>query len=899
MERVRSRMAAVSLLDDAAVESDESQSERTRPADRALCLVSRQVKYLHQLFEEQAKRSPSLVAVEYERQTLSYHALNESANKLAHFLRERGVGPETLVAVCMERCIDMVVSLLGILKAGAAYVPIDPSHPKGRLEYLLADCAPQLILTQDHLKGRLSTSASQAVVIEETRRVLSRYSSENISPAAIGLHPRSLAYVIYTSGSTGNPKGAMNEHGGVINRLVWMQDQYGLRPEDRVLQKTPFGFDVSVWEFFWTTMTGARLVVARPEGHRDPRYLMELIEDSEVTTLHFVPSMLQLFLDTHEPGRCPTVRHVVCSGEELPVGLQSKFFERFPAAALSNLYGPTEAAVDVTAWECGAGEGQERVPIGFPIANTQMHVLSDTKEPLLPGEQGHLFIGGVGVGRGYWKRPDLTCERFVADPFSSAVGTRMYDTGDLGRLRADGALEYLGRGDGQIKLHGIRIELGEVEGHLRRHAGVKEAAVMVRENDIGEKRLAAYVTADMAGVRSALDRDAGESGAHIVQQWRSLYEETYASDSDEPSFAGWNSSYTGRPLSEREMREWVERTVARIGALRPRRMLEVGCGLGLLMRHLAPTCDLYWGTDISSEAIERLQRWVRGRPEFERVKFTHGEAVSANPAGQCRFDTIVLNSVIQYFPSEDYLYTTIQSALNQLSPGGSIYIGDVRNLRLLSAFHASVQVARSGPEVRIGTLRDRVARAIELEKELVVDPEFFEELIRHFREIQSVSVNLKRSTCDNNELTRYRYDVVLSCAEPPHGAVVGHVLKLVDPTVEFVERHLAAHEARTIIVAGVENERLYSDLTALRWINESDKAATVASIRERLGQLPLRGVDPESFYRLGDIYGYETSVTWSAGEPGRFDVIYRMPYESENAHGERTDGTIFPGSSET
>jgi acyl-coenzyme A synthetase/AMP-(fatty) acid ligase/acyl carrier protein len=302
-------------------------------------------------------------------------------------------------------------------------------------------------------------------------------------------------YVIYTSGSTGQPKGAMNEHRALINRLQWMQNQYQLTDSDRVLQKTPFSFDVSVWEFFWTLMSGARLILARPKGHQDPEYLKNLIEQTDVTTLHFVPSMLQIFVNQLRTSQCPSLRHVVCSGEELPASLQQKFFEVLPQVQLSNLYGPTEAAVDVTYWECRADDQSSRVPIGRPISNIQIYVLDRTLQPVPLGVAGELYIGGDGVGRGYLNRPELTAERFLRDPFSNDPSARMYKTGDLGRWRADGTIEYFGRNDHQVKIRGFRIELGEIEAQLTRHEQVQEAVVLAREDEPGEKRLVAYLIA--------------------------------------------------------------------------------------------------------------------------------------------------------------------------------------------------------------------------------------------------------------------------------------------------------------------------------------------------------------------------------------------------------------------
>ncbi|ARK44873.1 non-ribosomal peptide synthetase [Burkholderia pseudomallei] len=469
---------------------------------------------IHQLFEAQVDRKPEAIALTFEGQRLSYAELNARANRLAHYLQARGVGPDRLVALCAERGIEMVVGLLAILKAGGAYVPLDPSHPPERLRRMLDDTNPVAVLVDDIGADALASFESH-VAARSPRVHLSRdiaqwrACSPANPPTPRERAARRLAYVIYTSGSSGEPKGVMNEHRGVVNRLWWMQQTYALDERDAVLQKTPFSFDVSVWEFFWPLMSGARLVIAKPEGHKDPAYLSELIDRERVTTLHFVPSMLQAFLEDEGAARgCGSVKRVMCSGEALPPSLVKRFYRCLPDARLHNLYGPTEAAVDVTAWACDAEEGGASVPIGWPIANTRIYVLDGHGQPVPRGVAGELYIGGVQVARGYLNRPELTRERFVDDPF--VAGGRLYKTGDLARWRTDGSLEYLGRNDFQVKIRGFRIELGEIEAQLAKVAGVRETVVLARDSGspAGEKRLVAYYTgnADVAALREQATR---------------------------------------------------------------------------------------------------------------------------------------------------------------------------------------------------------------------------------------------------------------------------------------------------------------------------------------------------------------------------------------------------------
>jgi amino acid adenylation domain-containing protein len=445
-----------------------------------------------ELFEEQVRRTPERVALVYEGQSLSYGELNRRANQLARRLREWGVGPEQLVGLCMKRSLEMVVGLLGVLKAGGAYVPLEPDYPKERLAFMVADTGVQVVLSEERYKGAVEVEGLRVLSLDTEWGEVAEESGEGLGG---GAKPENLAYVIYTSGSTGKPKGVMNTHAGLCNRLWWMQQQYGLGENDRVLQKTPYSFDVSVWEFLWPLMTGARLVIARPEGHRDSRYLVDVIEREQITTMHFVPSMLQVFVEERGLSRCGSLRRVICSGEALSVELQERFFARL-GAELHNLYGPTEAAIDVTYWPCERGQKSRTVPIGRPISNLQIYILDRCGNPVPVGVLGELHIGGVGLARGYLNRVELTTQKFVDNPFCTEPGARLYKTGDLARYTADGVIEYVGRIDHQVKIRGFRIELGEIEATLTEHAGVSECVVLAREDAAGQKRLVAYVVAE-------------------------------------------------------------------------------------------------------------------------------------------------------------------------------------------------------------------------------------------------------------------------------------------------------------------------------------------------------------------------------------------------------------------
>ncbi|MBB6348227.1 amino acid adenylation domain-containing protein [Nonomuraea muscovyensis] len=448
---------------------------------------------LHGLVEEQVARTPDAPAVTFAGASLTYRELDERANQVAHRLLRLGAGPGTLVAVCAERSFELVAGLLGVLKAGAAYVPLDPEYPEERLAFMLADSGAPVVLTQRSLAGRLPAGDARILPLDDA----SAWTGLPVTaPAA---PPGEAAYMIYTSGSTGRPKGVPNSHRGIVNRLDWMQKRYRLTAADTVLQKTPAGFDVSVWEFFWPLIAGARLALAEPGGHRDPAYLRDLINAEHVTTVHFVPSMLSVFLAEEGAGTCDSLRTIICSGEELPVDLAVRCLRTLPAE-LHNLYGPTEAAIDVSSWQCTlpALAGRASVPIGSPIQNITLHVLDRHGVPVPVGVPGELHIGGVGVALGYHDRPELTAERFA--------GGR-YRTGDAARWLPDGTIEFLGRLDNQVKLRGLRIELGEIEAALRERAGAREAVVIVREDVPGDRRLVAYLVGapvDAAQTRAAI-----------------------------------------------------------------------------------------------------------------------------------------------------------------------------------------------------------------------------------------------------------------------------------------------------------------------------------------------------------------------------------------------------------
>jgi amino acid adenylation domain-containing protein len=444
---------------------------------------------IHAIIERQVENTPDAIAVKIENSILSYSELNKRANKVAGYLIKSGIVPDIPVGVLMERSFEMVIAILAILKAGGAYIPFDPGYPNNRLKYMVENSRVKYILTR---KIEFNSLEELNDVIPLFLDEPSWCKNETEENPQTKMNSTNLAYVIYTSGSTGNPKGAMNAHNAIVNRLLWMKDELKLNDNDIFIQKTPFSFDVSVWELLLPLMIGARLIIAKPGGHRDPEYLIEMIHKEKISIIHFVPSMLRIFLCSSDTYRIESLNTVVCSGEALNIDVAKNCLKRINAN-LYNFYGPTEAAVDVTFYKCRIDELNESIPIGRPIWNTNIYILNEAGLPVDEGVPGEIYIGGIAVGRGYLNNLELTSKSFVNDPFCSVSNALMYKTGDLGRVLKNGNIEYLGRIDFQVKIRGFRIELNEIENVLRKINGVKDCVVLVKKDLLNEDRLIAYV----------------------------------------------------------------------------------------------------------------------------------------------------------------------------------------------------------------------------------------------------------------------------------------------------------------------------------------------------------------------------------------------------------------------
>jgi amino acid adenylation domain-containing protein len=874
---------------------------------------------IHQLFEEQVKRTPNNIAVVYENEQLTYAELNQKANQLAHYLQQLGVGTEVLVGICVERSLLMVVGLLGILKAGGAYVPLDPSYPKNRLAFMLEDARVPVLLTQQKLVEKLPDHESLVVCLDkdwETKAEGKGQRAEGISPAredssslgeqnlqpsashhqpslygelaesveaskdnpASAVTSENLAYVIYTSGSTGKPKGVMITHQGFVNYLSWCTQAYAVAEGCGAPVQSSIAFDATITSLYAPLLVGQRVVLL-PEKQEIEALSATLSSNHNFSLVKLTPAHLGLLSQMLPPRQeeCQT-RAFIIGGEAL-LGKSLSFWQSYaPNTRFINEYGPTETVVGCCVYEVPPQTSiSGAVPIGRAIANTQLYVLDPYLKPVPIGVPGELYIGGAGVARGYLNRPELTAEKFIRNPFSDEPEARLYKTGDLARYLPDGNLEYLGRIDNQVKIRSFRIELGEIEAVLTQHPAVRESVVVVREDNPDDKRLVGYIVPDS-------QNQATGDPAERISQWQQVFNNTYGQPAPEQDLTfntlGWNESYTGLPIPKAEMREWVNSTVDRILSLAPNRVLEIGCGTGLLLLQIAPHCSQYLGHDISREALAHIERHIRTlQGAWSQVTLVQKAADNFEGVTPANFDAVILNSVIQYFPSIDYLVGVLENAVKAVAPGGFIFIGDVRSLPLLEAFHADVQLHKAPASLPIADLRQRVQTNLNEEEELIIDPAFFKALKQHLPQISQVQIQLKRGR-SYNELTRFRYDAILYVGG--ERGITGVVQYLDwqqnELTLLAVRQRLLETNPEILVIKSVPNARIQTQVRLVNLLKSDDELATVGELREALQATPQeKGLDPEDWWALSHELPYAIYITWSdVDAKSYYDVVFQQ-----------------------
>ncbi|MFE1824858.1 amino acid adenylation domain-containing protein [Streptomyces anulatus] len=794
---------------------------------------------LHDLFARRVAAAPDAVAVESAARTLTYRELDELASAVAGGLLAAGVGPESLVAIALPRSADLVVALLAVLKAGGAYLPLDPVHPAGRLSAMIEEAAPTLVVTD-------GTFTPPSPHIGTRLDDLARTGRGHTLPR--DTRPDQLACVMYTSGSSGTPKGIAVTHRNIAALAL---DRWWNAAHDRVLLHSPHTFDASTFELWVPLLRGGRVVVA-PPGHLDTAALSALVAQRHLTALWLTAGLFSVVAD-EDPGCLAGLRELWVGGDVVLPEAVEQVRAACPGLRVVDGYGPTETTVFATAYTVPERQPEGPVPIGRPLDNTRVYVLDHRLRPVPPGVLGELYVSGAGIARGYLGRSPLTAERFSACPFA-LPGERMYRTGDLVVRDRRGDLVFHGRADTQVKVRGFRIEPAEVEAVLTGHPAVARAVALARTDREGDRRLVAYIVPDLGEPDSA--------DAH-VDEWQQLYERMYAvaEAGFGEDFSGWNSSYTGRPIPRDEMRAWRDSAVGQVLRHGPHRVLEIGVGSGLLLARIAPHVAEYRATDFSAVAVERLRGQVAaaGWEDRVRVEVRAADDFADLPTGW--FDTVVLNSVLQYFPDVGYLDRVLRTAFGLLAPGGRLVVGDVRHAGTLRALHRAVQRIRR-PGAAADALRAAVEHAVLLEKELLLDPEWFGRWARRNGAVAEVRLKPGR---DHNELTRHRYEVELHKSP-------ADVVDLSDAPGHVWGRDLTSlaewdGDAVTapVRISGIPNARL------------GDEAAEPGA---------PAAVDPHSLHAWAADRGLDALVTWSP-DPQCFDAVL-VP---SGAH----PGTVFSG----
>lgn len=841
------------------------------------------------IFEAQVTRTPGSTAVVFDKTSLSYKELNNRANRLARHLIARGAGAESIVALFIPRSIEMIVALIGVLKSGACYLPIDPRDPIAYCKRVLADAGPSIILTTIDSEPHFAND-DRAVFIDCDQFCCeaARYPSDDLGDheRVCPLTSENLAYVMYTSGSSGVRKAVSITHRNVIRLIDATESWFRFGPDDVWTLFHSYAFDFSVWELWGALLRGGRLVIVPYLVSRSPEQFHKLLVRDGVTVLNQTPSafyqLMEIDKEVEESQQHLSLRFVIFGGEALDFQRLYSWFKTHgdDAPTLVNMYGITETTVHVSYFPLSEKSvwQQRGSLIGQGIPDLRIYVLDGSLKKLQPGEgSGEIYVAGAGLARGYLNRPSLTAERFLVDPFGPD-GSRMYRTGDAAKWKSDGTLEFLGRLDRQVKIRGFRIELGEIEAQLQRHLLVSDAAVLEVGEQPEEKCLAAYVVPDAKNVRAHYGERRTLSSQRMIEDWRRIFDQTYELDDLDwrPNFVGWKSSFTEQQIPEEQMMVWLRSTVDRILNLNPDRILEIGCGVGLVLQHVAPNRSSYVATDCSSAALASLRRLIKNQKELAHVRLDQRDAATFAGLEDRYFDLIILNSVVQYFPDVRYLLTVIEKALRVVGSGGHIFIGDVRDLSLLRTFHSSTEIYKASDDMTVGKLKNRINKAMALEKELMIDAGFFRKLPDVFPRIAEVELLVKEGSA-NKELSGYRYDVILRLD-------TRHVLESEqeydgireDANLRAtLQKALGQDRSRCVRLRGVSDTRLINDIEMERLLFAADPNAKIGDLRVELAESDSVEEDPDRFWILANELGCRAKLTRTDNTDRRaFDVLF-------------------------
>ncbi|MBO0935565.1 amino acid adenylation domain-containing protein [Fibrella sp. HMF5335] len=854
---------------------------------RSNALVYPRDKALTTLLSETAALYPNKTAIRYLRDALTFSELDQKANQLANLLLEQGVKAGDRVGLAVDRSLAMVVSMLGILKTGAAYVPVDPQHPTDRINYILADAACSVVLTSMANEGRFDTSLRE-LVVDTLWPTLAHYPDTVPTPAPTGM---SIAYVLYTSGTTGRPKGAAIRHHSVANVLYSVQREPGLTAADKTLSLSTVAFDLSVVEIYTALLTGAELILVDPATTRNGELLAKLLDQESITFLQTTPAAFRMLLAAGWHGN-PNLRVISCA-EALPLDLAKTLLAC--CREVWNYYGPTETTIYATGKQILPTD--ERITIGYPIANTTVYIVDETGQLAQPGEAGELCIAGEGVSGHYLNQPELTAEKFIDNPFivapkgklnGHAVGEakqpayltdyKLYRTGDLARKLPDGDIVYMGRIDQQVKIRGFRIELGEVEHTLVGIDGIKEAVVMAREDRENDQRLVAYVVPELAQT----DTD----GTDWHQRWDVIY--TRATDQMGPGEQGQSADLdvaiakqlTNQTDIQQQADEWLGQSIKRLRALQARRVLEVGSGAGQLLFALADDTDRYIATDYAQPAIDNLNQKLATQPDrWAHVTAKTASADDYSLVEKASLDLVLIHSVAQYFPDGRYLLRAIEQAVMATAPGGCVFVGDMQSKQLQTMHHAQDQLPRSAGKQSVADFKRTVERRIRIDDELMADPAFFYLLPQLIPAITAVDVQLREGK-SINETTKYHFDVWLYVGTSPSVVSVNQTIDwktlttAAGSSAAVLERELAQYPGQVVCITGMPNHRNAPDFALLTLLDITDPATSMDLVRAKLTHVEP-GVDPDVCWTLGESMGYQTHVRWcSNGADNRFEAVF-------------------------
>ncbi|MEH2164065.1 MAG: amino acid adenylation domain-containing protein [Nostoc sp.] len=826
------------------------------------------------LFEQQVTQTPDNIAVVFEDCSLSYQELNQKANQLAYSLlelkKEQQLPDNPLIAICVERSLEMVIGLFGILKMGGAYVPIDPNYPQERIRFMLEDCGARVLLTHSQLAIKECDRQYQVLYLDREGIGNREQGTENLKIQ----NQDDLAYIIYTSGSTGRPKGVEILHRGLSNYLHWAKDFYAVAQGQGTPVQSSLSFDATITSLYLPLICGRTTTLVREK--QEIEALANIVKQNKhLSLVKITPSHLEILNQQLDADAMPNrVNAFVLGGEALHANQIIPWLTHAPDTRLINEYGPTEAVVGCCVYEAtGKRDVVGDLLIGQPIANARIYILDNQNQPLPPGIPGELCIAGAGLARGYLNCGELTAEKFIElELFGKQE--RVYKTGDLARWLRDGNLEYLGRIDNQVKLRGFRIELGEIEALLAQHPKIGQAVVILAGESAIAQRLLAYI------VPAPTDNNFEDKSLQVeqVELWQQVFNDSYSQQqtlTEDPTLnlAGWNDSYTGEAIPQAAMEEWRDTTVAQILELQPQRIWEIGCGTGLLLFKIAPHCQQYLGTDLSPEALHYIERHLKQQSLQHKVSLKASAANQFDGIETNAYDLVIMNSVIQYFPSLDYFLSVLEGAINAVTNQGSIFIGDVRNLHLLEAFHSAVEFHRAPDELSIKDLHQQIQKSIETEGELLIDPDFFIALKQRFPRISHLQIQLQRGYAQT-EMSRFRYDVILHLDRIDIPVASPQCLdwQSEELNLETIEKILTTQKPDLLGIKNIPNARLTSEMTLLEEIAQLD--GTVADLKAVIAQTKP-GIEPEAFRTLAGNLPYTPFIQYNPTNFPDYDVIFQ------------------------